>query len=259
MSNPVMKKFFSNKRTIGTFLNYGSPAVAETLGIAGLDYFIVDTEHSPFGLNETLQCVRSAQIYGITPFARIPGIDRENVLKMLDIGVQGLIVPGIRHMEEIDLLIEFGKYTPIGKRGFCPTRCCDYGYGAVFSNGIQSYTAECNQQTMLIPQCETVECLDMIEDIVQKEGVDGIFIGPFDLSLDMGIPAQFEDIRFRNAIERVLHACKAAHKWSCIFAPDRNTAQSRLVQGFDSVTYTADLNRLVDAFKTDVEILKQFT
>lgn len=257
MTNKVLDSFLSGQKTIGTFMNFGSPTVAEVLGIAGLDYFIVDTEHSPFGLDETLQCVRSAQIYGITPFARISHINRGNILKMLDIGVQGLIVPGIRHMEEIDRLIELGKYTPLGNRGFCPTRCCTYGYGSEFSQGIKAYTEECNRRTMLIPQCETVECLEMIEDVVNRDGVDGIFIGPFDLSLDMGIPAQFEDERFKAAVERILKACKAAHKWSCIFAPDLSSAQLRLEQGFDSITYTADLNRLTDAFASDMKILRQ--
>jgi len=257
MKNAVREKFLNKEQTIGTFLDFGSGEVAEALGLAGFDYFIVDTEHSPFDLPETIACVKSAEVRGIVPFARIKHIDRGNVLKMLDIGVKGLIVPGIRKKEEIEKLIEFGKYTPLGNRGFCPTRCSGWGYDDSMADGILAYTQRCNQDTMLLPQCETVDCLNMIEDVVAVKGIDGIFIGPFDLSLDMGIPAQFDDPRFKAALDRILNACKKAGKPCFVFAPNLPTAKKRLEQGFDSVTYSADLNQLIDTFSRDLSELRK--
>lgn len=106
---------------------------------------------------------------------------------------------------------------------------------------------------MLIPQCETLECLADIENIVSVEGISGIFIGPFDLSLAMGIPAQFDRPEFKEAITKVLTVCHEKNKPVFIFAPNKETARLRLEQGFDSVTVNGDLNVMTEAY---MEIVK---
>lgn len=256
LENPVLEAYREHRRTIGTFLDLSLPLSAEALGISGLDYFIVDTEHSPAGLAETAACVRAAESRGITALTRIKHIDRGSVMKMLDIGVKGLIVPGIRKMSEIEQLIQYGKYPPEGQRGFCPTRVCAYGYNGAMKDGIAAYAREANEKTMLIPQCETADCLAMIEEVVRVNGVDGIFVGPFDLSLDLGIPGDFDNPVFKEALARVQKACRAAGKPLFIFAPDLKTTAERFGQGFDSVTYSSDLNMIVDGFKAALAAIK---
>ena len=174
---------------------------------------------------------REESIYGIIVKEIIPEISRANI-------------------------VEFGKYTPMGSRGFCPTRVCDFGYGDAFANGILEYTQKANEETMLIPQCETLECLADIENIVSVEGISGIFIGPFDLSLAMGIPAQFDRPEFKEAIMKVLTVCHEKNKPVFIFAPNKETAKLRLEQGFDSVTVNGDLNVMTEAYMEIVKSLK---
>ena len=171
----------------------------------------------------------------------------------LDVGAEGIIIPGLKTREEAEKIVEYGKYTPLGSRGFCPTRVCEFGYGDAFANGILEYTRKTNEETMLIPQCETLECLADIENIVSVEGISGIFIGPFDLSLAMGIPAQFDRPEFKEAIMKVLTVCHEKNKPVFIFAPNKETARLRLEQGFDSVTVNGDLNVMTEAY---MEIVK---
>lgn len=250
----LLDKLQSGQQPRGTFLNLGSSTAAECVAIAGMDYFILDLEHSPFGFTESADCIRAAQLKGISPLVRIPEISRANILKNLDLGAEGIVIPGLRTREEAEKIVEFGRYYPMGGRGFCPTRTCDFGYGDAFANGVLSYAEKCNKDVLLIPQCETVECLADIESIVSVEGISGIFIGPFDLSLAMGIPTQFTHPDFVAAIERVRDVCHAAGKPVFIFTPNAETARLRLQQGFDSVTVNGNLNVMTEAY---MQILSQ--
>lgn len=256
MKNLVKEKMEQGKQAVGTFLDLGNGTVAECLGLAGVDYFIVDTEHSPFDLPEIMECCRSAQLKGITPFVRIKEISRGSIMKALDVGAQGLIIPGVQTVEEVKTIIKYGKYVPMGNRGFCPTRCCDWGYGDAMAGGIRAYTDQCNREIMLVPQCETRECLENLEEIVNLEGVDGIFIGPFDLSVALEKAGQFDDPEMVAAFERIRTVCQKAGKPVFIFAPTLEAAKLRLSQGYDSVCYSADLNVLVEAFMAAMKELK---
>lgn len=247
MKNRLRENFRSGRPSIGTFLQLGSPEAAECAGIAGFDFFIIDTEHSPYDLPQITAFCRAAESRGVTPLARISQITRGAVLKALDVGAKGLIVPGIQTVEEIRLLIGYSKYPPFGNRGFCPTRCCSWGYDDAMAHGIGAYLEQCNRDTMLIPQCETIGCLEHLEEIVLLDGVDGIFIGPFDLSVALGRPGQFEDAAVKQAFAHILSVCKKAGKPVYIFAPTTEAGKLRLAQGYDGVCCSADLNFMMDA------------
>ncbi len=102
---------------------------------------------------------------------------------------------------------------------------------------------------MLIPQCETTGALDNIEKIVSLDGVDGIFIGPYDLSIGMGIPGSFDDPRFKTAVSRILNACCDAGKFSFIFASDAKTAKKYLDEGFSGAAVSTDVNVYINAYR----------
>lgn len=254
--NRIQELYQSGRQSIGTFLNLGNEIAAECVGIAGMDYFIVDTEHSPFDIRETLECIRSAEIRDVIPFVRIKEVTRSTVLKMLDIGAQGIIIPGLKTMEEVKEVIKFGKYGPVGERGFGPNRCCKYGFDPALKSGLRSYLEEANAGTMFIPQCETKEFLKHIEEIVVLDGVDGIFVGPFDLSIALGKPGQFDDPELTCAFEHVVKACKAAHKPTFIYSTSVEDAKKRLQQGFDSITYRADLDMLIESYRSLIATIR---
>lgn len=167
----------------------------ECLGRTGLDFAIIDNEHSPIEAETTAALVRAAELSGICPIARVREISRPAVLKLLDVGVQGLIVPNVKTLDQVRSLVDYAKYYPIGQRGFCPSRKDGWGFDGLGS--VPETMRHFNGETLLFPQCETAEALDIIEDICAVDGVDGIFVGPFDLSISMGIPGQFDAPEFQ--------------------------------------------------------------
>ncbi len=100
------------------FFEIGSSIAVESLGIAGLDFLIIDTEHGPFDVESTMEYIRAAELKDLTPFVRVKDRTRSSILKMLDIGAKGLIIPFIKTVEDAEKIVEYGKYFPVGKRGF---------------------------------------------------------------------------------------------------------------------------------------------
>ena len=248
MKNTVKEKLNNGGSVVGTFFEIGGSSAVECLGIAGLDFLIIDSEHGPFDVESTMDFIRTAEMRDITPFVRVKDTSRSSILKMLDIGAKGLVIPCINTVEEVKKIIEYGKYYPLGNRGFFFGRAAGYGYDDPAKN-VGSYFEICNRETMLIPQCETSGCLENIEDIVSLEGVDGIFIGPYDLSIGMGKAAQFDDPEFKAAIKRICSACKNAGKPVFIFSANTETAKKYLDDGFNGVAVNTDVSVYINAFK----------
>lgn len=250
MENLFKKKLQSGKKGIGTFFEIGGANAVECLGATGLDFFIIDSEHGPFEPESSADLVRAACLRGITPMARIKNCSRPSVLKMLDIGVQGLIVPCVNTIEEVHQLVEYAKYFPVGNRGVMWGRDAIWGEADYANHGLSPYFETCNRETLLIPQCETAGCLANIEEITQIEGVDGIFIGPFDLSVALNTPGQFETDEFKASIERILNACKSAGKIAMLYTGDAKATRAYFQQGFDAAAVSLDTKFYMNAFRS---------
>ena len=237
------------KTTFGTFFELGGRGAMESLSRTGIDYVIIDTEHGCFSEESTADFILAAERGGLLPFVRIGDIRRPYVLRMLDIGARGLIVPQIHSAEEVRALIARAKFPPLGNRGFCPNRTTGWGADA-WSKDVTAYMEESNRRCKLIPQCETRGALEQIEKIAALPGVDGIFVGPCDLSIDLGIPLEFDNPILIRSIERVLRACKNNGKESYIFAGNMADAVKWAKRGFDSVTYSLDASVFIGAFQS---------
>lgn len=255
MHNTLKEKLALGKRPLGTFVGTGSPAVVECLGCAGLDFVILDNEHSPIEAETTADLVRAAQLRNITPLARIREISRPAILKLLDVGVQGLIIPDVRTADDVRRIVDYAKYAPVGRRGFCPSR--KDGWGTDPQCGVLDTMAHFNAETLVIPQCETAEALADIETIAAMDGVDGIFIGPFDLSISMDMPGDFENPVFRAALERILAACRAVKKPCLIFAGDGAGAAARFAQGYDGVAMGLDATLLISGVQAQIKASRE--
>lgn len=253
-NNTFKKKITDGQKPIGTFCELMSENVVEALGYAGLDYVIFDNEHSPIEAETTLAMVRAAEHGGITPLARVREISRPAILKLLDIGVQGLIVPNVKAVDEIKQLVSWSKYNPIGNRGFSGSR--KDGWGFMFDMSVRETMDYFNEQVMLIPQCETVEALNSIEEIVAVNGVDGIFVGPYDLSIAMGIPGEFDNPAFVTALNHILKACREAGKFTMIFTANRTAAINYFKNGFDSIAYSMDAAFLVNKCRNEMNAIR---
>jgi 4-hydroxy-2-oxoheptanedioate aldolase len=255
MENLILKKLRGGNKLYGAMFQTGSVAATECLGIAGLDFMVIDTEHSTFRMDGVSSFVIAAERRGIAPLVRIGGITRESVLSALDMGAKALVVPGVKEADEVKLLVEYGKYPPLGSRGFCFTRTSAFGNDPV-AGDVESYFALSNEENLILPQCETLGCLEHIEQIVNIDGVDGIFFGPYDLSVALGRPADFDTAEFGNAVSRVLNACLEAGKLSIIFASELERARRYLAMGFDGVVLGTDVAMLINAYQTAITELR---
>ena len=254
MANRVLEKFRAGEKSLGTFTHLLSAPAIEAMAYTGLDYVIIDMEHSPIGAEHAAELVGVASGAGLAPFVRVDELSRSPILKMLDVGAAGLIVPQLETVEQARQLVGWAKFAPVGNRGYCPSRDGGWGLDENYAGGMSGYMDWANRNTLLIPQCETAGCLEHIEEIVAIEGVDGIFIGPFDLSIALGIPGRFDDPRHIAAVERVRLACERANKPCIMFCGSAEAAAGYFAQGFTSVTVSLDISILIDAAKAVSDI-----
>lgn len=254
MKNALREKMLAGNKTLGTFHEIGSATAVEVLAYSGLDYVIIDTEHGPFDVESTQSYVRAANGAGTTPMVRIKDGNRNSVLKMLDVGAQGLIIPNVHTVQEVKDIVSYGKYFPLGNRGVAPTSGSSFWFADYAQQGLDHYFEVSNREALIIPQCETRGCLENIEEIVNIEGVDGIFVGPYDLSTALGKPGQFDDQEVIDAIQKVADVCKAAGKFSFIYAGSIPAITKNFEIGYGSVTYAMDAIVLSQAY---ADIVKQ--
>ncbi len=247
--NDLLTKIRRGEKTVGTFFGAGNASIAEAIGYTGLDYIIIDTEHGPFEVESAMDIMRGAELGGTTALVRVKDGSRAAVLKMLDVGARGLIIPNMNSADEIRAVVDYAKYFPLGNRGVAQARGSGFGAGEVARQSLEGYFRDCNEGTLVIPQCETRGCLEQIEEVCAIDGVAGIFIGPFDLSCALGAPAQFDTPSFREALERILTVAHEAGKFCIMFASSAEQARGYFARGFDSVTIGMEYNHIIAAFR----------
>ena len=240
MLNKLRKAIAEKGNAIGTFVGVSTPAIVEILGYTGMDYLIIDTEHGPYDTMPASDLIRAADSRGLSPVVRIADVTHKEIQRAVDNGAEGIIIPCLKRKEDFIKAVDLCKYPPLGSRGFIKGRGCGFGNEGWASGSLEDYMRNSNEKVLLLPQCETREALDEIEEIVGIAGIDGIFIGPYDLSISMGIPGQFDAPVFRQAISRVLEACKEAGKLCMIYTNNANEARAYLEMGFDAVANSMD-------------------
>lgn len=253
--NKLKEKLKNNEKPLGLFFDTSSVTIMECLGRCGFDFAIIDNEHSPIEAESSADYIRAAELVGITPLCRVRDTSRPAVLKLLDVGAQGLIVPCVHSVEQVKDIIKYAKYYPIGERGFCPSR--KDGWGFDIPGGVPATMAHFNDETLLIPQCETVGALEHIEEIAALEGVDGIFVGPYDLSISMGIPGEFNNPDFQAAIDRIIKAVHEANKFCIFFAGNPDAVVAGFKRGFDGMAYSLDAAIIIEALKERVDTIRK--
>ena len=255
MNNMLKDKIAAGERPIGCFFGTGSSYIMECIGRTGMDFVIIDNEHSPIEAETSAVLIRCAELAGLTPLCRVRETGRAAILKLLDVGAQGLIIPDVHSVQQVREIIGYAKYYPLGMRGFCPTRKDGWGFDGLGT--VPETMAHFNGETLLIPQCETVGALNAIEDICALDGVDGIFVGPYDLSISMGIPGQFGAPEFQAAIDRIINAVHAAGKFCIFFTGSPEGVVDGFKRGFDAMAYSIDASLFIKGVKSDVEKIRE--
>lgn len=197
----------------GLFVLDNSPANVEALGYAGFDFVVIDTEHGPNDIAAVEHMVRAAEIGGVTPIVRVTKNDPANILRALDVGAGGIVVPQVNSGEAARQAVRAAKYGPEGERGLAGiVRAARYGF-----RPLGEYLAEANERTVVIVQVEDIKAVAALGEILAVEGIDGILVGPADLSQSMGLTGQFENPEFTKVVHDVIARTIAAGKIAGIF------------------------------------------
>ena len=183
--NVVKTRLKSGEVVYGVLTAVYDPAVVEIIGHLGFDCYMMDCEHGAAGPVQAEHLVRACETVGMTPLARVRSTDPKLLLQFLDTGVMGVMMPGIRGADEVKRLVEAIKYPPVGRRGIAAVRANDYLLGSMPQ---AEYVSFSNEQTLVLPQIETMEAVKNLDSLLRVEGVDGYFVGPRDLSMAMGFP-----------------------------------------------------------------------
>lgn len=243
MRNLVREKIAENGYALGAFVASGSAVNCEILGLGGLDFVMIDCEHAETDTESIVQMCRASELYGMAPLVRVYDPDDAPMMsRMLDVGVHGVMAPLVGTPAQTQHAVQYLKYPPLGKRGANGGRGPRWG-------AYDDYVKNANDNTLCIVQCESLEGLNNIEEIAATPGLDAIFIGTGDLSLEMGI--QFKADSSANhkveapemvaVIDRILAACKRHGIIPGIVTASADDAARRICQGFQLVTCMNDL------------------
>lgn len=204
--NPVKRALEAGEPSFGSWIQMGHPAIAEILAQAGFDWIAMDMEHTDIGIEGFTALARAIGESGPLPMARVRENNTLAIRQVLDAGAWGVIVPLVNSAAEAEAAVRAAKFPPRGIRGTAFFRANDYG------SAFADYMAKANDEILVIVMIETKEAVAAIDEILAVEGVDGVFIGPYDLSLSLGIPGQLGDPRMTEARQAVVEGCRRAGK-----------------------------------------------
>lgn len=226
--NRAKKKLTAGQPTYGVISTSDDPQLAELFGLAGFDFYMLDTEHGLIDAAQAVNVIRACERVNMTPMVRIGSKDPKVVLQYLDAGMMGVMMPGLETADDIKMLVDAVRYPPVGKRGMGLTRAS--GYIATGSEA-ESYINFSNQEIMVIPQFEDAALIDRFEELISQPGVDAVVIGPRDLSLNMGFPDGANHPEVQEMIDRVVAICKKRGVAAGITAISRADAAKQVARG----------------------------
>ena len=182
--NLAKKKLKAGQPIFGIISPCSDPIIAELVGLAGFDYYMIDGEHGSINPAQAENIVRACESVGITPLARVRANgDGKLMAQFLDAGIMGIMMPGLMNADDVRAFVRNAKYPPEGIRGLGPVRAADYMNGKMPQ---AEYVAFAQEQILLLPQFEDLEVLERLPEMVQVKGIDGFIFGPRDLAMSMG-------------------------------------------------------------------------
>lgn len=230
---------------------FGTCGIAKMLEHAQLDFVVIDMEHSSFGFDDVADLVAWLKATPIAPLVRIPEIQYQLIARVLDAGALGVVVPNVETAQQARAVVAAAKYAPQGhRRVYSGGPSSDFRNVAAESFG--QYLDACNANTSVICMIESPLGVTNVDGIAGTAGVDGIWVGYADLTVAMGIPGEYQDRRFADALRTVVASAKA-HGVSAVIQPG-NPHQLRewLAVGFDVISYGADSYLYRDALTAAV-------
>ncbi len=253
VKNLVKEKLKAGKPSVGTWIEMNNPDVTEQLAMLGFDWLVFDVEHGLFAMRDIQRMMQSmSSARDCIPLVRVPINDPVYFKWALDMGAYGVVVPWVNSKEEALRAVQSSKYPPEGIRGCGPRRASRY------YSEIADYVKRANDDTLVVVMIETQDALDNLDEILSVKGVDAAYIGPDDLSLNLGIFQQKENPIFKSALSKVLESCKKHGVAPGMHCSDR-TINGAIAQGFQFCALNDDDTFLTMGAKTCLENVKGWT
>ncbi len=242
-------RLLAREPLFSTLITIPAPELAEVCVDAGFDWLFLDAEHGSLDL-PAIQRLAQAVGEQCPLVVRVPAVEEVWIKKVMDVGVAGLMIPQVRTAADAAAAVQRSKFPPFGIRGVGVTRANHYG------ERLTQYLADANSHSAVIVQVEHIDAVRNLEQILNTDGVDAVFIGPYDLSASMGKPGQVGDPEVQAAIAQVRQGCLDRKFPMGIFAGDAAGARKALDEGFTLIAVGADVTLLSAAARQLLQALR---
>lgn len=249
--NKFKQALATGKPQYGLWLGLPDNSAAEIAAVAGFDWLLIDGEHAPFDLRTTMAHLQAIAPYPVAPLVRCAQGDTALIKQLLDIGVQTLLVPMVETAEQAAELVQAVNYPPKGIRGLGPSLA-----RAALWNQIPGYAQKANDEICLLVQVESVNAMANLDAILAVEGVDGVFIGPADLSATMGYLGDAGNPAVVKVIKEGLGKIRAKGKYAGLLCLDPSLAATYVEAGanfvgvgVDTMILAQETRKLAQSFK----------
>lgn len=248
----LKNNLINNKVTLGSWITIGHQSVVEIMASGGFDWLCLDMEHSVIELKDAQNLIAHIHANGMDALVRVGKNEEVIIKRVMDAGATGVIVPMVNSAEDARQAVDYVKYPPVGKRGVGLARAQKYG------TGFDEYKTWLQESSVVIAQIEHIKAVENIEAILDVDGIDGIMIGPYDLSGSMGMPGEYHKPEVIQAIERVEKVCKEKQKplGFHVIQPDHQLIADKVKRGFTFLAFSLDFFFLGDKVRTEMQQLR---
>ncbi|MEW6671991.1 MAG: aldolase/citrate lyase family protein [Thermodesulfobacteriota bacterium] len=249
----IRERVLRRELMFGAGAQLGSSLTVEMIGAAGFDWTWIDCEHGAGDHSELISQIQAASLGSAPPVVRIAWNEAPRFKRVLDLGASGIMVPYVNNPAEARLAAQSMRYQPEGIRGVAQSpRACGFG------RNFDDYYAKANDNLLTVVQIETQEAVDNAREIAAVPGVDVLFVGPFDLSVNMEIIKNFDHPKFVAALESVSEACKQHGKAAGILTPRLDYLSPWIEMGYTFFVVGSDSGCVANGFGQIYSACKKF-
>ncbi len=243
--NPFRQRLQQGDVVLGQMvLELFTPGIGPMLAACGMEFVIFDMEHGRCDISLLAEMIASCRGSDIVPIARIPDVSFRPLSRVLDIGARGVMVPRVETREQAQDIVAQLKYAPQGRRGVALGIAHD-----LYQAGDRSAFAKINEDIVVILLLETEKAFENLEDIVSVPGVDIAWMGHYDLTVSMGIPAQFDHPRFLTAMDSLISVCRRHGVAPGFLPPTAESAVHWIQKGFRAISLGSDIGVFLEALR----------
>lgn len=244
MSNRLRDRFESGKPSIGFWAGTGSAVALESMCQLPVDWILIDCEHGAMGYESAVPLLQAMTGFAVASMIRVPSPDRVAIARVCDMGVEGVLVPQVRAVSQVEEAVAATRYPPAGRRGIGPWRAGMYGSNRdVFAT---------DSSPVVVVQVETLGAVEQLDAILAVDGLDGVLIGPADMSAALGCFPDMKHPDMQANDRKVVEAAERHGKIAGYYCDSGKEAAARIEQGFRMVSICSDFGGLMKGLRREI-------